>query len=54
MKTISTLHAPMRIMGIQAKCDLVDVHGTLANLWTRWVDDKAIIHVDGVLCLSIP
>ncbi len=41
MKTISTLHAPMRIMGIQAKCDLVDVHGTLANLWTRWVDDKA-------------
>ena len=37
----ASIHAPMRIMGIQAQCNLADAHTTLNQLWTRWQDDKA-------------
>lgn len=41
MTEYTQLHAPMRIMGIQAQCDLAHVHTTLNELWARWQHDKA-------------
>lgn len=37
----TTLHAPMRIAGIQVKSDLANVHQNLQDLWARWQNDKA-------------
>ena len=37
----ATIHAPMRIMGLQARTSLDQVHATLNDLWTRWQNDKA-------------
>ena len=37
----TALHAPMRIMGIQATTTLDKAHETLNRLWTDWQDHKA-------------
>ncbi|MDK4607510.1 GyrI-like domain-containing protein, partial [Kingella kingae] len=37
----ATVYAPMRIMGLQARTSLDQVHATLNDLWTRWQNDKA-------------
>ncbi len=41
MSELASIHAPMRIMGIQARSTLENVHATLNELWARWQHDKA-------------